>query len=293
MKIGLIDIDSNIPNLALMKLSAWVKAKGHEAELTSPLFAKQYDEIWASKVFDFTEMPNLPENAVVGGSGINLDTHLPFEDADFMPDYDLYNCKYAMGFTSRGCNRNCPWCIVPQKEGKWYPIAEIYDFWDGQDRIKLLDGSLNSNNYHCGFILNQLIKENIKTDFSQGLDIRYLTDKQAYLLSKVKLWKQIHFAWDLMPIEKDVRKGIEILGKYNLKPRSMFYVLIGFNSTPEEDLYRVETLRGLGVDPFVMPYDKFDDYQRRFARWVNHKAIFKSVKWKDYDGNIKGVGIAQ
>lgn len=282
MKIGLIDIDSKIPNLALMKISAFFKSWGHQAELISPLFAKQYDEVWASKVFDFTEMPNLPEDAIIGGSGICLKTQLPFSETDIMPDYDLYNCKYAMGFTSRGCNRKCPWCIVPQKEGKWYPVADIYEFWNGQEKIRLLDNSLNTEDWWFEKILEQLIREEMKVDFSQGLDIRLLTSYDALLLSKCKLWKQIHFAWDNIHDESAVKYGIKILGKYNLEHKSMFYVLIGYNSTPEEDLYRVETLRGLGIDPFVMPYNKFDDYQRKFARWVNHKAIFKSVKWEDY-----------
>lgn len=282
MKVGLIDIDSKIPNLALMKLSAWAKSKGHEVELTSPLFAKQYDEIWASKVFDFTEMPNLPENVVVGGSGVDLGTHLPFEDAEFMPDYELYDCEYAIGFTTRGCNRRCPWCIVPQKEGKWYPVADIYDFWSDQKKIMLLDSSINTNENHFLMICDQMGRNNIQVDFSQGLDIRYLTDAQAMVLSNLKLWKQIHFAWDLIQLEKHVREGIKILDRYKLIHKSMFYVLIGFNSTPEEDLYRIEVLRGLGIDPFVMPYDKFNNYQRRFARWVNHKAIFKSVTWENY-----------
>lgn len=286
MKIGLIDIDSKIPNLALMKLSSWHKENGDNVELTSPLFADQYDEIWASKVFSFSEMPLLPDDANLGGSGISLVSQLPFKDSNKMPDYDLYGCKYAIGFTSRGCNRNCPWCIVPKKEGKWTSVADIYQFWNGQDKLLLLDNSMNTSNQWFEYILNQLIREKVKVDFSQGLDIRYLNDKQAHLLSKVRLWKRIHFAWDLIGIEKAVRKGIKKLLKYQPGDNITFYVLIGFDSNKEEDLYRVETLRGLGVNSFVMPYDKFDDYQRKFARWVNHKAIFKSVKWEDYDEKI-------
>ena len=148
----------------------------------------------------------------------------------------------------------------------------------------LLDNNLTALPEQFELICKQLIKEKIKVDFSQGLDIRLITPEMASLLSKVKLWKQIHFAWDDIRIEKAVRRGIEILTKNGVsKHKLMFYVLIGFNSTHEEDLYRVETLRGLGVDPFVMPYDKTNPYQKRFARWVNHKAIFKSVKWEDYN----------
>jgi len=287
MKIGLIDIDSKIPNLALMKISAYYKLLKNEVTLTSPLFADQFDRCFASKIFDYTNMPLLPIWTQLGGSGSKEDNEKKLDPhtENLMPDYSLYNCDYSIGFTSRGCNRKCPFCIVPKKEGRWTSVADICQFWDGQDRIMLLDNSMNTNNHWFEHIMNQLISKKIKVDFSQGLDIRYLNDKQAYLLSKVRLWKRIHFSWDSTKIEKQVRKGIEILHRHNVR-YIMFYVLIGFNSTPEDDLYRVETLRGLGVDPFVMPYDKFDDYQRRFARWVNHKAIFKSVKWKDYGRSV-------
>ena len=148
----------------------------------------------------------------------------------------------------------------------------------------LLDNSLNTDENHFLMICDQLERNRIKTDFNQGLDIRYLTDVQAMALKKVPLWKQIHFAWDSMGIEKAVIRGIRILERYNLRHKSMFYVLIGFNTTREEDLHRVNMLKSMGVDPFVMPYDRFNDYQRNFARWVNHKAIFKSVPWKKYRG---------
>lgn len=299
MKIGLIDIDSKIPNLALMKLSTYYKNKGYKVELTSPLFAKQYDEIYASQIFDFTSMPILPENAFIGGSGISLKIKLADEIESCRPDYFLYKKNdFALGYTSRGCNRKCPWCVIPQKEGKFRIIGDIYDFWavgikrngyrywDEQwlDHIMLLDNAINTDEQHFLKICSQIESHTLWVDFSQGLDIRLFSEIQARALDRIrlKLWKQIHFAWDLIQIEKFVRTGISILEKYNLKRHSMFYVLIGFNSTPEEDIYRVETLRGLGVDPFVMPFDKFDKYQRRFARWVNHKAIFKSVKWENY-----------
>ena len=66
-----------------------------------------------------------------------------------------------------------------------------------------------------------------------------------------------------------------------------YYVLIGYHSTEEEDLYRVNTLKDYGCDPYSMPFDKSDPYQKRFTRWVNHKAIFKTVDWKDYNQGIK------
>ena len=199
------------------------------------------------------------------------------------PDYDLYQCDYAMGFTTRGCIRRCPFCVVPAKEGSIRAASDIYAFWRGQQRIMLLDNNLTALPDHFELVVKQLIKERVKVNFSQGLDIRLLTLEMAQLLSQVRLWKRIHFAWDDVSIEASVRKGIETLQTGGVSLHDVtFYVLVGFNSTPAEDLYRVETLRGLGVNPFVMPFNKQDRYQRRFARWVNHKAIFKSVSWEAY-----------
>ena len=286
MKVGLIDIDSKIPNLALMKLSAYFKARGDKVELTSPLFADQFDEIFASKIFNYTEKPILPEKAILGGSGYSLKTCLDNDVEFLMPDYSLYNCDYAMGFTSRGCNRKCPFCIVPEKEGKWHEVGGIYQFWNGQKRLKLLDSSLNANENFFIEIVKQFIKEQVEVDFSQGLDIRYLTDRQVFYLKQVKLWGYVHFAWDLMKTEKAVKRGIKILTKYKLNWRSTFYVLIGFDTSRGEDLYRVNTLRGLNVESFAMPYDKHNRYQMDFSRWVNRKEIFKTVSWEDYRSNL-------
>lgn len=282
MKRRLINVDSKMPNLALMKISA------HHGGLRfyDPLFdAHNTDKVYASKVFKFTpDYQYFPDCEIKrGGSGYDLETVLPNEIEHIYPDYFLYNCDYAIGFTSRGCPRKCPFCIVPEKEGQPRSTNDIYEFWNGQKRLVLLDNNLTALPEHFKLIVGQLIKEKIKVDFSQGLDIRLITPKMARLLSKVKTFKQIHFAFDDIKSEKAVRRGIDILVNNGVsKNRLMLYVLIGFNSTPDEDLYRVQLLRELGVDPFVMPFDKHNRYQKDFARWVNHKAIFKTVKWKSY-----------
>ena len=106
-------------------------------------------------------------------------------------------------------------------------------------------------------------------------------------MSGLKHHKQIKIAWDNTKEEKAVTSGITKLTKYIKPYRIMCYVLIGFNSTEAEDLHRVKILRKLKIDPFVMPYNKKDLYQKKFARWVNHKAIFKSVKWQDYKRRVE------
>lgn len=285
MKVSLIDVDSKIPNLALMKISAYHKAKGDNVKFYEPLFDTP-DVVYASKIFDFSsDYRYFPSDTKIikGGTAYNLDTILPNEVEYQYPDYELYGCDYAMGFTTRGCIRNCSFCLVPKKEGKLRVVGDIHDFWRGQEYLKLLDNNLTAEPEQFERICLQLIKEKIKVDFSQGLDIRLITPEMAQLLSKVRLWKNIHFAFDDVKTEKQVRRGIKILTENGVKAyKLMFYVLIGYNSTPEEDLYRVELLRGLGVAPFVMPYDKKDLYQKKFARWVNHKAVFNSASWNEY-----------
>ena len=280
MKIGLIDIDSTIPNLALMKISAWHKQQGDEVEFYMPLW--KYDKVYASKIFRFTDMPELPDGCIKGGTGFDLTTTLPQEIEEIYPDYSLYRCNYAIGFITRGCNRKCSFCFVPEKEGKIKRVSNVDSFWEDQKQIKLLDNNLTAHP-DCIEILKELKKTKAKIDFSQGLDLRLITPKISRELSNIKLWKQIHFAWDSIKMEKAIFKGLDCLVENGVKKyKIMLYVLIGFDSTPEDDLYRVMKLREYGVDPFVMPYNRKDNYQRKFARWVNHKAIFKSVEWSDY-----------
>ena len=290
MKIGLVDVDSKMPNLALMKISAYHKSKGDQVQFYNPMFT-DWDIVYMSKIFNFTDDYKYPVNAkkiYKGGTGYNLQTKLSDEIEKQYPDYNLYADDYAIGFTTRGCIRDCEFCVVPEKEGKIKPVADIYDFWKDQEYIKLLDNNLTAHKEHFNQIINQLIEEKVKVDFSQGLDIRLITPEKAKLLSKVKLWKQIHFAWDYPEIEKQVREGIGTLKNNGVKGyKIMFYVLIGYNTTKEQDLHRVRLLDNLGVDPFVMPYDKKDRYQKNFARWVNHKAIFRTVKWENYQRGNK------
>ncbi|GAH35583.1 unnamed protein product, partial [marine sediment metagenome] len=120
MKVGLIDVDSKLPNLALMKLSAYYKKVfKYEVELTSPMFVRNYDMVFASKIFTYSYMPILEEWVNTGGSGINLKSKLGNQIEHIMPDYSLYpKIDYSLGFTTRGCHRECQFCIVPQKEGK-------------------------------------------------------------------------------------------------------------------------------------------------------------------------------
>lgn len=286
MRVALIQVDGTQPNLALMKLSAWHKAQGDGVDV-SPVPGVHYDRAYKAKVFDFS--PEYPyrihaDEIVQGGTGYDLTTVLPEEVEAICPDYDAFHVDHAVGYTTRGCVRKCPFCVVPAKEGLIYRVADLSNFWRGQERVQLLDNNLTASPKDFEQTCLQLIDAKVRTDFSQGLDLRLITVEQARMLRQVRLWKQIHFAWDNIGEEREILAGLARLKEAGLAyHKIMLYVLIGFDSTPEEDLYRVETLRGLGVDPFVMPFLKSDPYQRRFARYVNMKAVFKTVKWSEYN----------
>lgn len=284
MVIGLCQVDGKIPNLALAKLAAWWKWAGEAVERFSPL--REYDRLYASKVFTNTpDNPYLPESCIKGGSGYILESILDPKIERIMPDFSLWSgWDRSIGFTTRGCVRRCSFCIVPEKEGDLRVVSDLYGIWNGSRELMLLDNNLTAAPMkHFELICKQAIKEGVRLDFSQGLDIRLVNEQHASWLARVKTTKQIRFAWDNVGIESAVRRGLDILAGAGIKPhRLMFYVLIGFDTTEAEDLYRILTLDGLGVDPFVMPYNTKDDYQRHFARWCNHKAIFKTVEWHKY-----------
>lgn len=274
--------DATMANIALMKLSTYHKQKGDDVAFHEPLFDADTDLLYISKLFTFTpdyEYEYLAKKVEKGGTGYKISKALPTEiDSILELDYSLYpDCDYSMQFFSRGCVRKCPFCVVREKEGKIHPVTPMKLNPNGK-RIEVLDNN---------FFANPEWRKAVDLIFKwgqpinlHGVDVRMLTEEQASVLNTLPHHKQIHIAWDNpdTDIPKHIRRMIKHVPAYKV----MCYVLIGFNSTPEQDLYRVERLRELGVDPFVMAYDRSKKYQRDFQRWVNHKAIFKTVKWKDY-----------
>jgi len=285
MKIGLFDIDSKYHNLALMKLSAYHKQKGDETELYNPLFIKTYYRVYISKIFtkfNINECYIPRDHYWAGGSGFDLKLKLPKKVEHLMPDYSLYNLNYSLGFTTRGCIRNCGFCIVRDKEGEIKEHAEVEEFLNPKSNIiVLLDNNFLALPSHIKK-LQKYIDKGWRMDFNQGLDIRLINKENAKLLAKVKHRKQIRFAWDLMSYEKEFKKGLAILFKAGIKPyRIMVFVLCGFNTTFEEDLYRFNELLSLGVDPFIMIYGNLDRRIKEFSRWVN-KRLYKFCELEDF-----------
>ena len=278
-----------------MKLSAWHKQRGDETELYMPIRHSMYDKIYASKIFNFSDGSMVTADMITGGTGFNNKNNLPPGVDEMDPDYALYNYPHNIGFAMRGCRFKCSFCVVPEKEGKAKSEASIAKIWTQRSSnfLMLLDNDFfgNPNWESC---IEEIKEYKLKVNFSQGLNIRILSERQAQALASVNFSsasgknKSVTFAWDNIKDERTIRRGFNRIMEAGLKPYQVqFYVLIGYNSTPEEDMHRVMTIHSWDADPFVMAYDRKDEYQRKFQRWVNHKALFKSISFEEYHKPLK------
>lgn len=286
MRIGLIDIEPKIFNTALMQIACYHKQRGDTVEWWTSLTDRQFDHIYCSSIFDYTDKSEVPERTICGGTGFDVSSRLSQAIENSQLDYSIYpKCDRSFIWFSRGCNRNCPWCVVPVKEGKIHPVRRKALNPKGK-YIVVMDNNFFANPEWQNAIW---FLEDYPVDI-QGVDARTLTEEKCKALNGLRRWKkkQIKIAWDdpNINLEPKLRKITQYIKPYKL----MCYVLIGFSSSKAQDLHRVETLRRLGIDPFVMPYDKNDLYQRSFARWVNDKAIFNKnnprINWEDYKQRV-------
>lgn len=288
MKIGLIDVDGHhYPNFALMKLAAWHRAHGDEVEWADAMFGTDYDRIYKSKIFTFTPDDNTPWDCEVvkGGTGYDIKSRLPeaIERGTEM-DYSIYpQYGFSIQFFSRGCIRKCPFCLVNEKEGMIHSVEPVQLNPNG-NHIEVLDNNFFANPEWRSAI-DYLLKTKQKVNL-HGVDIRIMDEEQAYWLNQLPLQRPIHIAWDMPQIDL-TDKLCEVL-KY-IKPHKICcYVLIGFNSTPEQDLYRLRRLKEFKILPFVQPYRDFKNqrvptqYEKDIARWANRAWLFKSMDFCDY-----------
>lgn len=306
-KIGLLSDCTNFPSLPLMKISAFHKNKGDKVKLVTTSL-ERFDILYLSKTFnlDLQKIPKLlyipqANKYIKGGSGFAIeiengrevykkenDKQLQEEIENIYPDYSLYpeltNGK-AYGFLTRGCPNNCPFCIVTKKEGFCSKkVADLKQFWRDQKEIKLLDANILACKEREN-LFQQLINSNAYIDYTQGLDARLIDDDIANLICKTKI-RMVHFAFDLMKNEEGILKGLKIFAKYFQKDEraKRVYILTNYNTTLQEDWYRVKKVTELGYTPYIMIYQKGTQPQflTDLARWSNCMYLQRSIDFEDY-----------
>jgi len=298
-----VDVDSKIPNLALMKISTYHKSFGNDVDIIKLGFdgypthkkekivdAKGYDRTYASCIFtvnkDYFKIINC-DYVKIGGTGIDLNYNLPDYVDCLDEDYSMYpenNDSY--GFITRGCIRNCYFCFVPKKEGK------LVEYRDWQKIVKHKRTYFLDNNFLAYWdhkkILKELVDNNVFFQFNQGLDIRLLDHENAKLLSEAKYVGDYIFAFDDVKYEKMIERGLNIFKTYISRNwRSKFFVYAHPDMEIKDITYRIDWLKRNKALPYLMR-DKScwsspnSNFYVDLASWCNQAGLFKNMTFEEY-----------
>lgn len=329
MNVAIIDADligkkkHRFPNLACMKLSSYYKNLGHNVRLElSYDTLENYDKVFISKVFTDTYVPEeiLKLSWIeYGGTGFFYDKAqpLPLEIEHTMPDYHLYDewvskklsegikaseliyyTDYSIGFTTRGCIRQCSFCVNKnyKKCIKHSPISEFVD--PNRKYICLLD----DNVFACRDwkeIFDELNSTGKKFQFKQGLDERLLTDEKCKILFNSNWIGGFIFAFDNIKDTNIIIKKLKLIRQYtSIIPT--FYVFCGYNHDAPgqydeefwikdiKDLFeRIKILISYECLPYVMRYADYElsHYKGIYitiARWCNQPSFIKKKSFREF-----------
>ena len=297
MKVLLVDADSIIPNIALMKLSTWHKSLGDDVELVranlpyypnkkkAPFITPSADKIYCSVIFEGNKEFIIGEGIIFGGTGVDLITKLPDKIEGCSPDYSIYpGNDTSYGFLTRGCIRNCPFCKVPKKEGHIHKVADVDDIVRHK-KVKFLDNNFLALPEHKE-ILAELVKKKIKCQFNQGLDIRLLDDENSFLLSKLNYLGEYIFAFDNWKYKAMLETKMPFLSwrkPYQLK----FFLYIHPDMTLSETVKRIMWLKEKQCLPYTMRDiscwgSENSDFFVDLAAYCNQVHLFKKMEFTDF-----------
>ena len=317
-RIGLIDVDGHAkkkrfgatvyPNLALCKISAWHKAQGHEVVWYEPMYTGHCDKVYISKVFNFT--PDIDffidaDEIIKGGTGYDIQSHLPVEVDMMQPDYDIYPLlpkDQAYGFLTRGCPNKCKWCVVPRKEGAVRPYMDIDEIALGGARRKiiLMDNNILAAGDYAKEQLQKIIDRGYSVDFNQALDARLVTDEFAELLAQVKwIESRIRFGCDTPAQIKECERAMDLINSYGYRGQYFLYTMLNdnFQECWNRIYYWWQKNQELAaqhhksrVYPYAQPYrDPYNpgrpvpQWQKDLAGWVNKKMLFEKIHFWDFE----------
>jgi|TARA_Y100000310_G_scaffold321433_1_gene379051 hypothetical protein len=283
MKVLLLNIDSKLPNIALKKIEMFHKLQGDEVVWDMPMMLGVADKTYASCIFarNYDVVANykgLYPALNVGGTGYDLTVKLP-------PEIDAMKPKINYGFTTRGCVRRCAFCVVPKAEGNIRVVGDIYDVWDGHAKsIVLYDNNILALPKHFTKICNQLVKEDIAVDFNQGMDIRLVTPEICELFNKLKFTDGLRFSFDHPSLEKAIRAKVKLLRKFYKRKYILFYILVGYDTTFEEDIHRLQVIKELGCRAYIMRHENTPREKRyiRMAQWANQFWTFGKFDFETF-----------
>ena len=267
----LLDVDSRLPNLALMKISQYFKQQGRKVMLAKrDSFLKGAEEVYASCVFFSSASQNrikrlqryYGKSLALGGSGVDVNKRLPREIENLPTDYTLYpDLKdRAIGFLTRGCSFDCPFCIVPVKEGKVRQVNDLESLVrHNYTKLILLDDNILAHPNADDFLV-AMTRNNLQVNFTQTLDIRLLDKEKARILKRVHCSnlnftrRVYHFSLNDAHNLNQLRRKYELLD-FTSRDNVEFICMYGYNTTLAEDVERFAFLRSLpGAYVFVQEY---------------------------------------
>jgi len=262
-----------------MKISAFHKANGDNVYLKG---VGVFDLTYGSWLFDFSPKGMCD---IEGGPGVDIQAKLPYQFQDLKPDYDLYGLDFSVGFTWSWCPRKCSFCIVPKQDNPKVHKS-IWSFHDPRfNKICLLNNNtLSDPQWKETF--EEIWDADLSVIDENGYDLRLLDDEKADALHRTKFVTPLHFAWDNMRDEQKIIRGLQLLTDHKLRSTSNgVYVLIGYNTTETEDLYRCQVVNDYGLTPYPMPYKRTRTLMS-FKRFINlhYYRKYSTIEeaWKDY-----------
>lgn len=303
VRVRITQIDGKLPNLALMRLSSWHKAQGHEVvfsrRVTRDLLEGPFDRVYGSAIFAFSgrrieqfraEFPD----AILGGTG--TDSALQVEDivGDWQAlDYEPWpDFTASIGFTQRGCRLKCKFCVVPKKEGRNRSTATIADIWRGDPHPKTLHLLDNDFFGQEGWRdrVDEIRDGGFRVCLNQGINIRLIDDEAAEALASIEFRNDafnrriIYTAWDNLGDQARFMAGIDRLERAGIPPHQvMAYMLIGYDrrETWDRIFQRFNAMVERGILPYPMVYDQSRRDLKRFQRWVV-TGLYRTIPWNEY-----------
>ena len=293
--IGLVDVDGGkFPNYALMKIARYYRELGEQVEWADAMFGN-YDKVYMSKIFTFSEDCNEVWNCEVerGGTGYDLRKELSKEIDDCQPDYSIYpqlDKKIAYGFLTRGCPNKCAWCVVPIKEGKVRPYRDVEEIAiDGRTNLILMDNNILASDYGLEQI-EKIVRKGYRVDFNQALDARLVTEDIAQLLAKVRWLSLIRFGCDTPKQIAECERAMAMIDKHREKPMQyLMYAMI--NADMNEAYERLSYFRNnKRVRVVAQPFRDFNNprqvipqWQKDMARWAMRRELWTTCDFKEFE----------